>query len=58
VNATVRAKVRDEVAAAQFGGITGQVAFNEFGDSTNKVFTVFRVTDGAWKPSVTRQVYE
>ena len=58
VNADVRAKVRSEVGAAEVAGITGQVGFNEFGDTTTKVFTVYTVTDGAWKPTVTRQVYE
>ena len=58
VNAAVRAKVNSEVAATETTGITGQVAFNEFGDTTSKIFTVFVVTDEEWKPTVTRQVYE
>jgi branched-chain amino acid transport system substrate-binding protein len=29
-------------------GATGKVAFDEFGDSTNKVLTVYQVTGGKW----------
>ncbi len=42
----------DVVAAAQDykgEGATGQVAFDEFGDSTNKVLTIYQVTSGEWK---------
>jgi branched-chain amino acid transport system substrate-binding protein len=34
-------------------GATGDVAFDEFGDSTNKVLTVYQVTAGAWKDAKT-----
>lgn len=30
-------------------GATGKVAFDEFGDSTNKVLTVYQVTGGKWE---------
>jgi branched-chain amino acid transport system substrate-binding protein len=30
-------------------GATGQVGFDQYGDSTNKVLTVYSVTGGAWK---------
>jgi branched-chain amino acid transport system substrate-binding protein len=29
-------------------GATGKVSFDEFGDSTNKVLTVYQVTGGKW----------
>jgi branched-chain amino acid transport system substrate-binding protein len=30
-------------------GATGKVAFDEFGDSTNKVLTIYQVTGGKWE---------
>jgi branched-chain amino acid transport system substrate-binding protein len=42
----------DVVKAAQDykgDGATGEVAFDEFGDSTNTVLTVYQVTGGEWK---------
>lgn len=43
----------DIVAAAQKyqgEGATGAVAFDEYGDSTNKVLTIYQVEGGEWKP--------
>ena len=31
-----------------FDGVTGKVAFDEFGDTTTKVLTVYEVKDGKW----------
>ena len=31
-----------------FDGATGPVAFDEFGDTTTKVLTVYKVTGGKW----------
>ena len=31
-----------------FDGATGKVAFDEFGDTTTKVLTVYKVEDGKW----------
>jgi branched-chain amino acid transport system substrate-binding protein len=31
-------------------GATGKVAFDEYGDSTNKVLTVYQVSGGKWDP--------
>lgn len=36
-----------------FDGATGPVAFDEYGDTTTRVLTVYEVTDGAWKPAKT-----
>jgi branched-chain amino acid transport system substrate-binding protein len=36
-----------------FDGVTGKVAFDEFGDTTTKVLTVYKVTGGAWKAEKT-----
>jgi branched-chain amino acid transport system substrate-binding protein len=53
---SARTGVRDLVQVAEYAGITGTVAFDEFGDTTTRVFTIFQVADGAWKPVVTRQI--
>jgi branched-chain amino acid transport system substrate-binding protein len=36
------------VQDGSFEGATGEVAFDEFGDTKNKVWTVYKVTDGKW----------
>ncbi|HVE99502.1 MAG TPA: branched-chain amino acid ABC transporter substrate-binding protein [Mycobacteriales bacterium] len=43
----------DIIAAIQdtnLKGVTGDVAFDEFGDTTTKVLTVYKVTSGKWAP--------
>jgi len=45
-----REKLVEEVGKYTGEGATGPVAFDEFGDSTNKVLTVYEVTDGAFSP--------
>ncbi|MGP3633430.1 branched-chain amino acid ABC transporter substrate-binding protein [Streptomyces sp. 24-1644] len=44
-----RAKVVEAMAKVSFDGVTGKVAFDEFGDTTNKQLTVYEVKNGAWK---------
>ncbi|WP_406860306.1 branched-chain amino acid ABC transporter substrate-binding protein [Streptomyces sp. HUAS MG47] len=43
-----RAKVTEAMAKVSFEGVTGKVAFDEFGDTTNKQLTVYQVKSGAW----------
>ncbi len=38
----------DAMAKVAFDGVTGKVAFDEFGDTTSKVLTVYQVKDGKW----------
>ncbi|MEE1819116.1 ABC transporter substrate-binding protein [Streptomyces sp. NPDC004288] len=45
-----RAKVVEAMQTVSFEGVTGKVAFDEFGDTTNKQLTVYKVTGGAYKP--------
>ncbi|MFF0476074.1 branched-chain amino acid ABC transporter substrate-binding protein [Streptomyces sp. NPDC004284] len=45
-----RAKVVEAMQGVSFEGVTGSVAFDEFGDTTNKQLTVYKVTGGAYKP--------
>jgi branched-chain amino acid transport system substrate-binding protein len=44
-----RAKVTAAMQNVSFDGVTGKVAFDEFGDATNKQLTVYAVENGAWK---------
>lgn len=45
----LRSSVVDEVQKSDFEGISGKVAFDEYGDTTNKQLTVYQVTKGEWK---------
>ena len=36
------------MSKVSFDGVTGKVAFDEFGDTTNRVLTVYSVKDGKW----------
>ncbi len=45
----VREKIVEEVGKTKLDGATGEVAFDEFGDSVTKVLTVYKVTAGEWK---------
>lgn len=45
----LRSKVVDAVQKSDFEGISGKVAFDQYGDTTNKQLTVYQVTNGAWK---------
>ncbi len=38
----------DAVGKVSFDGATGPVAFDEYGDTTTKVLTVYKVTSGKW----------
>jgi len=40
------------VAATDMDGVTGKVAFDANGDTTNKAITVYRVENGAWVPFI------
>jgi branched-chain amino acid transport system substrate-binding protein len=45
-----RAKVVEAVGKVSFDGVTGKVSFDEYGDTTNKQLTVYKVDGGAWAP--------
>ncbi|MFF6792380.1 branched-chain amino acid transport system substrate-binding protein [Streptomyces filamentosus] len=45
-----RAKVTEALQGVSFEGVTGKVSFDEFGDTTNKQLTVYKVEGGAYKP--------
>jgi branched-chain amino acid transport system substrate-binding protein len=48
VPADAREQVVKALAGVKFDGVTGAVAFDEFGDTTNKQLTVYEVKAGAW----------
>ncbi len=48
VPSDARQKVIDALAKVSFDGVTGKVAFDEFGDTTNKQLTVYAVKGGNW----------
>ncbi|MFD3512277.1 branched-chain amino acid ABC transporter substrate-binding protein [Streptomyces sp. NPDC058657] len=43
-----RAKVVEAMSKVSFDGVTGKVAFDQYGDTTNKQLTVYAVKNGAW----------
>jgi branched-chain amino acid transport system substrate-binding protein len=36
------------LSGTAFDDVTGPVGFDEYGDTTTPVFTLYRVTDGVW----------
>jgi len=53
VTSEARAAVVDEVQAADVDGITGRLAFDEYGDTVTKVFTIYQVEGTEWVPVTT-----
>jgi len=45
----------DAMAQVSFDGATGKVAFDEFGDTTTKVLTTYKVVDGKWVADETEE---
>jgi len=48
IDDTVRQSVIDAVQGVSIKGVTGDVAFDQFGDTTTKVLTVYTVQDKKW----------
>ena len=48
--ASVRQPTIDALGKVSFDGVTGKVAFDQYGDSTSRVLTVYKVVSGAWAP--------
>jgi branched-chain amino acid transport system substrate-binding protein len=51
-----REKLIENVSSYSANGATGEVKFDEYGDSTNKLLTVYQVTGGKWDPAETGTV--
>ncbi len=43
----------DAMSKVAFDGVTGKVAFDQYGDTTTKILTVYKVTSGAWAAAKT-----
>ncbi|HEY3261821.1 MAG TPA: branched-chain amino acid ABC transporter substrate-binding protein [Pseudonocardiaceae bacterium] len=48
-----RSKLLENVGSYSATGATGEVKFDQYGDSTNKLMTVYQVTGGKWNPAET-----
>ncbi|MEI2764562.1 MAG: branched-chain amino acid ABC transporter substrate-binding protein [Dermatophilaceae bacterium] len=46
--ASVREATMTQVGKVSFDGVTGKVAFDEYGDTTSKVLTAYKVEGGKW----------
>jgi branched-chain amino acid transport system substrate-binding protein len=55
IDASVREELQQAVQKTNFDGVTGKVAFDEFGDTTSRILTVYKVESGAWKPQKTAE---
>ncbi|WP_431039076.1 branched-chain amino acid ABC transporter substrate-binding protein [Streptomyces sp. P6-2-1] len=45
-----RTKVLDAMSTVKFSGVTGDVSYDEYGDTTNTMMTAYQVTGGKWVP--------
>lgn len=54
VDDSVRKAVEAAMANVSFTGATGAVAFDQYGDTTNKVLTVYGVVNNAWVTKLTK----
>lgn len=48
--ASARQATIDALGKVSFDGVTGKVAFDQYGDSTSRVLTVYKVVAGKWSP--------
>lgn len=46
---TVRKEIIEAIQDTDLKGVTGNVKFDEFGDTTSRLLTVYKVEGGAWK---------
>jgi branched-chain amino acid transport system substrate-binding protein len=53
VTPAARDAVLESVQDTETDGVTGRIAFDAYGDTVTKVFTIYKVTNGAWEPVVT-----
>ncbi|MES4905283.1 MULTISPECIES: branched-chain amino acid ABC transporter substrate-binding protein [unclassified Streptomyces] len=49
-----RAKITEALNKVSFDGVTGKVSFDQYGDTTNKQLTVYKVVKGAWTDATSR----
>ena len=53
--ASVRQGTLDAMSKVSFDGANGHVGFDEFGDTTGRTLTAYKVTDGKWAPVLTEE---
>jgi len=53
--ASARQATIDAVGKVSFDGVTGKVSFDEFGDNTTRVLTVYKVVKLKWAPELTEE---
>jgi branched-chain amino acid transport system substrate-binding protein len=51
----LRPKLRQAIQDGNVDGVTGKVAFDQYGDTTTRVLTVYKVESQAWKPQDTKE---
>ncbi|WP_433168564.1 branched-chain amino acid ABC transporter substrate-binding protein [Kribbella sp. CA-247076] len=51
---SARQKTVEALGKVSFDGVTGKVAFDEYGDTTSKVLTVYKVAGGKWSTVETK----
>jgi branched-chain amino acid transport system substrate-binding protein len=49
VPSDARSQIVDAVQKTSFDGLSGKISFDQYGDTTNKQLTVYKVTNGEWK---------
>lgn len=52
---SARPKTVEELGKVSFDGVTGKVAFDQYGDTTSKVLTVYKVQGGKWATVETKE---
>jgi branched-chain amino acid transport system substrate-binding protein len=50
IDTAARQAIVAAVGQTDMEGVTGHVSFDKYGDTTNRVLTVYKVTAGAWAP--------
>jgi len=50
IDDSVRQAIIAAVGETNTSGVTGKISFDQYGDTTNKVLTVYKVTKGEWQP--------
>jgi branched-chain amino acid transport system substrate-binding protein len=55
IDDALRVKFRQALQDGNIDGVTGKVAFDEFGDTTTRILTVYKVDGGVWKPQKTEE---
>ncbi|HVW33618.1 MAG TPA: branched-chain amino acid ABC transporter substrate-binding protein [Acidimicrobiia bacterium] len=55
IDDALRVKFRQALQDVGIDGVTGRVAFDEFGDTTTRILTVYKVDGQAWKPQKTEE---